>query len=50
MCRLMLLRAEADVVHPLMRDLQYIEYRTDPLQARDRVLQALWLLAGGGSP
>jgi hypothetical protein len=46
-CRLMPLRAEAGVVHPLMRDLQYADYQADPQQARDRVLQAARLLEGG---
>ncbi|MGH3720885.1 MAG: hypothetical protein ACRDRI_18960 [Pseudonocardiaceae bacterium] len=41
------LRAEADVVHPLMPDLQYAEYQTDPQQARDRVLHAVRLLNDG---
>jgi hypothetical protein len=50
-CRLMPLRAEAGVVHPLMRDLQYADYQADPQQARDRVLQAVRLLGvGGGEP
>jgi hypothetical protein len=43
-CRLMPVRAEAGVVHPLMRDLQYADYQVDPRQARDRVLQAVRLL------
>ena len=47
-CRLMPLRAEPDVVHPLMRDLQYADYQVDPRQARDRVLQALRLLEATG--
>jgi type II secretory pathway predicted ATPase ExeA len=47
-CRMMPLRAEADVVHPLMRDLQYADYLADPAQARDRVLQAVRLLDDGG--
>jgi WD40 repeat protein/energy-coupling factor transporter ATP-binding protein EcfA2 len=45
-CRLMPLRAETNVVHPLMRDLQHTDYHIDPVHARDRVLQAL--LAEGG--
>ncbi|MGH3708786.1 MAG: TIR domain-containing protein, partial [Pseudonocardiaceae bacterium] len=40
-CRLMPLRAEAGVVHPLMQDLQYVDYLADPRQARDRVLQTV---------
>jgi TIR domain/WD domain, G-beta repeat len=47
-CRLMPLRAEAGVVHPLMRELQYTDYHADPQQARARVLRALRLLEGGG--
>ncbi|MGH3687572.1 MAG: TIR domain-containing protein [Pseudonocardiaceae bacterium] len=47
-CRLMPLRAEADVVHPLMQNLQYVDYQVDPQLARDRVLQAVRLLADGG--
>jgi WD40 repeat protein len=47
-CRLMPLRAEAGVVHPLMPDLQYADYQVDPEQARDRVLQAVRLLEDGG--
>jgi len=47
-CRLLPLRAEPGVVHPLMRDLQYADYQADPRQARDRVLQALRLLGDGG--
>jgi hypothetical protein len=43
-CRLIPLRAEAGVVHPLMRDLQYAGYQADPQQARNRVLQTLRLL------
>ncbi|MGH3885621.1 MAG: TIR domain-containing protein, partial [Pseudonocardiaceae bacterium] len=48
-CRLMPLRAEAGMVHPLMQDLQYADYQADPQQARDRVLQAVQLLEDGGS-
>jgi WD40 repeat protein len=48
-CRLMPLRAEVGVVHPLMQDLQYADYQADPQQARDRVLQAMRLLDDGGS-
>jgi hypothetical protein len=47
-CRLMPLRVEAGVVHPLMRRLQYADYGADPQQARDRVLQAVRLLEDGG--
>ncbi|MDQ3762670.1 MAG: TIR domain-containing protein [Actinomycetota bacterium] len=47
-CRLMPLRAEAGVVHPLMQDLQYVDYQADAQQARDRVLQAVRLLGDGG--
>ena len=43
-CRLMPVRVEADVVHPLMGDLQYADYQADPDQARERMLQALRLL------
>ncbi|MGB8202193.1 MAG: TIR domain-containing protein, partial [Pseudonocardiaceae bacterium] len=46
-CRLMPVRAEAGVVHPLMRDLQYADYQADPGRARDRVLQAVRLLDDG---
>jgi TIR domain len=49
-CRLMPLRAEANVVHPLMRELQYTDYHIDPQQARDRVLHALRLLEGVEGP
>ncbi|MBV8540024.1 MAG: TIR domain-containing protein [Pseudonocardiales bacterium] len=45
-CRLMPVRAETGVVHPLMQDLQYADYQADPRQARDRVLHAL--LEDGG--
>jgi type II secretory pathway predicted ATPase ExeA len=47
-CRLMPLRAEAGVVHPLMQRLQYVDYQVDPGQARNRVLQAVRLLDDGG--
>jgi YVTN family beta-propeller protein len=48
--RLMPLRAEAGVVHPLMPRLQYADYQADPHQARDRMLQAVRRLeARGGS-
>jgi type II secretory pathway predicted ATPase ExeA len=48
-CRLIPLRAEAGVVHPLMQELQYVDYHAHPEQARDRVLQAVRLLDGGGA-
>ena len=47
-CRLIPVRAEAGMVHPLMRDLQYTDYQADPQQARDRVLHAVRLLGVGG--
>jgi WD40 repeat protein/type II secretory pathway predicted ATPase ExeA len=47
-CRLMPLRAEAGVVHPLMARLQYADYKADPRQARDRLLQAVRLLEDSG--
>jgi TIR domain len=47
-CRLMPLRAETGIVHPLMQDLQYADYQADPQQARERVLQAVQLLDDGG--
>ncbi|MCA1693417.1 MAG: TIR domain-containing protein, partial [Actinobacteria bacterium] len=47
-CRLMPLRAEVGVVHPLMKGLQYVDYQADPQQARDRMLQAVRLLGDGG--
>lgn len=40
-CRLMPLRVEAGVVHPLMSRLQYADHGADPRQAQDRVLQAV---------
>ncbi|MBV9730413.1 MAG: toll/interleukin-1 receptor domain-containing protein, partial [Pseudonocardiales bacterium] len=40
-CRLMPLRAEGGVVHPLMQHLQYVDYDADPQQARDQVLQTV---------
>jgi WD40 repeat protein/type II secretory pathway predicted ATPase ExeA len=46
-CRLMPLSAEADVVHPLMQRLQYVDYLADPWQARNRVLHAVRLLDDG---
>jgi WD40 repeat protein/type II secretory pathway predicted ATPase ExeA len=46
-CRLMPVRAEAGVVHPLMQDLQYADYQADPQQAHDRVLQTLRSLEEG---
>jgi WD40 repeat protein len=42
-CRLIPLRAEAGVVHPLMQDVQDVDYLADPPQARDRVLQVVRL-------
>ncbi len=48
-CRLMPLRAEAGVVHPLMSRQHYADYQADPRRARDRVLQAVRLLDDGGS-
>jgi WD40 repeat protein len=48
-CRLMPLRAEADVGHPLMKDLKYADYLAGPEQARDRVLQAVRVLNDGGA-
>jgi Novel STAND NTPase 1/TIR domain len=47
-CRLIPLRAEAAVVHPLMRELQYVDYHADSQQARTRALQAVRLLDDGG--
>jgi WD40 repeat protein/type II secretory pathway predicted ATPase ExeA len=47
-CRLVPLRAEAGVVHPLMQGLQCVDYQVDPQQARDRVLEAVRLLEDGG--
>ncbi|MGH3853780.1 MAG: TIR domain-containing protein [Pseudonocardiaceae bacterium] len=47
-CRLIPLRAEAGVVHPLMQELQYVDYHADRQQARDRVIQAVRLLEAGG--
>jgi WD40 repeat protein len=49
-CRLMPLQAQANVVHPLMQDLQYVDYHADPQQARARLLQAIQLLEDGGGP
>lgn len=46
-CRLMPLRVEAGVVHPLMQNLQEVDYQPDSGHARDRVLQALRLLEDG---
>jgi type II secretory pathway predicted ATPase ExeA len=43
-CRLLPLRAEAGVMHPLMPRLQYADYYADAQQARDRVLYAARLL------
>ncbi|MDQ3764789.1 MAG: TIR domain-containing protein [Actinomycetota bacterium] len=47
-CRLIPLRAEAGVVHPLMQGLQYVDYHADPQQARTRTLQTVRLLDDGG--
>jgi TIR domain len=47
-CRLIPVRAEASMVHPLMRDLQYADYQADRQQAHERVLQAVRLLGVGG--
>jgi hypothetical protein len=47
-CRLIPLRAEAGVVHPLMQELQDVDYHADPQQARNRVLQAVRMLDDGG--
>jgi type II secretory pathway predicted ATPase ExeA len=47
-CRLIPLRAETGVVHPLMPRLQYADYQADPQQTRDRVLRAVRLLEDGG--
>ena len=49
-CRLLPLRAEAGVVHPLLDGLQYADYEADPQEARDRILQTLRLLEYGGRP
>jgi TIR domain len=46
-CRLIPLRVEARVVHPLMKDLQYVDYQADPEQAHERLLQAVRLLHDG---
>ncbi|MGH3807075.1 MAG: TIR domain-containing protein [Pseudonocardiaceae bacterium] len=46
-CRLIPLRAEAGVVHPLMRDLQYVDYHANPTQARNRVLHTIRRVNGG---
>jgi hypothetical protein len=48
-CRLIPLRVEAGVEHPLMRELHYVDYHADPEQARDRVLHAVRLLDGRGA-
>ena len=48
-CRLIPLRVEVGVVHPLMRELQYVDYHADPQRARDRVLQTVRLLDGSGA-
>ena len=46
-CRLLPLRAEAGVVHPLLEGLQHADYEADPQEARDRILQTLRLLEYG---
>jgi uncharacterized delta-60 repeat protein len=46
-CRLIPLRAEVGVVHPLMQDLQCADYQADSQQARDQVLQAVRGLEDG---
>ncbi|MDQ3764590.1 MAG: toll/interleukin-1 receptor domain-containing protein [Actinomycetota bacterium] len=46
-CRLMPVRAEAGVVHPLMSRLQYADYEADPRQARERVPQSVRSLDDG---
>jgi hypothetical protein len=46
-CRLLPLRAEAGVVHPLLEGLQQADYEADPQEARDRILQTLRLLEYG---
>ncbi|MGH3918548.1 MAG: TIR domain-containing protein, partial [Pseudonocardiaceae bacterium] len=46
-CRLIPLRAEAGVVHPLMQGLQYVDYHADAQQTRNRVLQSVLLLDDG---
>jgi hypothetical protein len=40
-CMLLPLRAEADVVHPLMELLQYADYAVDPRAARARLVGVL---------
>ncbi len=44
-CRLIPLLVEVDVVHPLMRELHYVDYHADPQQAHERVR----LVEGGGA-
>lgn len=48
-CRLIPLRVEVGVEHPLMRELHYVDYHAGREQARDRVLQAVRLLDGRGA-
>ena len=48
-CRLMPVRAEADVVHPLMKRQQYTDYHDDPREARARLIQALHDLDAAGA-
>ncbi|MGH3999126.1 MAG: TIR domain-containing protein, partial [Pseudonocardiaceae bacterium] len=45
-CRLIPLRVQNGVVHPLMQELHYVDYYADPQQARDRVLQTVRRLDG----
>jgi hypothetical protein len=47
-CLLIPLRVEDGVVHPLMRDLQYVDYQGDSRKARDRLLQAVRLMDDRG--
>jgi WD40 repeat protein/energy-coupling factor transporter ATP-binding protein EcfA2 len=48
-CRLIPLRVESGVEHPLMRGLQYVDYHPDRQQACSQVLQTLRLLDGRGA-
>ncbi|HKR48451.1 MAG TPA: TIR domain-containing protein [Pseudonocardiaceae bacterium] len=48
-CRLIPVRAEVEVVHPLMRELHYVDYHADPQQAQERVLRAVRLVEGNGA-
>ncbi|HET9255625.1 MAG TPA: TIR domain-containing protein, partial [Pseudonocardiaceae bacterium] len=47
-CRLIPLRVEVGVEHPLMRDLQYVDYHAGAQHARERVLRTVRLLDGRG--